>query len=204
VHLVGFIIRTEIFRFLFSMYLQSRNKIVVPDCRQTVQLPFPKTRRYCTSSMRYIRMHMTRLHGVIKQGTTIRAPQGSQWPAGEYSTDKIRGISTPFKVEGSAPLPPYPAVLVPYIDPNPLPPATHRTQFLFCIHHFIFTALYRNHWLYYYISDQLYNPGAVIKYLGHNAGPVTQESMFDPRQSNKLICLALLPRWLRDSRCLQT
>jgi hypothetical protein len=129
--------------FLNSVYLQYSKKIVVPDCRQAVQLPFRKTRRHCTSSVRHIRTHMTRLYGVIKQGTTIRAPQRSHWPAGEYTSDKTRCISTPFKLEGSAPLPPYPAVPVTYIHPNPSPhpQATHRTKFLFCIHHFILCRL---------------------------------------------------------------
>jgi hypothetical protein len=86
---------------------------------------FSQNQRYCTSSVRHFRTHMTRLHGVIKQGTIIRAPQGSQWPAGEHTSGRMRCISTPFKVEGSAPLlrTPYLVVLVPYIDPTPPPPS---------------------------------------------------------------------------------
>ena len=115
---------------------------------------------------------MTRLQGVIQRGTTIRAPQGSHWPAGEYTSDKKLCISTPFKVEGSAPLPLYPAVLVPYIDPNPPPPlpkllTARNLSSAFIIS--FFAALKREHWLYSYISIQLDNPRAVGKYLGHNA-----------------------------------
>lgn len=112
------------------------------------QLPFilqrcsqHKTGRYCSSSVRHTRTHMTRLHSAMKRGTTIRAPQGSHWPAGEYTSDKKKCcvFQPNLKLKDLHSLPPVPRSAGPIYwsnPPTPTPRTTHRTHFLRYIHHF--------------------------------------------------------------------